>query len=53
MWTPEQSSKVLEEARGVNPKVKTLAVPQGLQAEKGPDGVFEYLIEQVPQLLDR
>ena len=52
MWTPEQSSKVLEQAREVNPKVKTLALPQGLQVSKGPDGVFEYIKEQLPALID-
>jgi len=51
MWTPEQSSKVMEEAREVNPKVKTLAIPQGLQAAKGPDGVVEYVTERIPSVL--
>ncbi|KAK5137061.1 hypothetical protein LTR08_001070 [Meristemomyces frigidus] len=52
MWTPEQSSKVLDQAREVNPKVKTLALPQGLQVAKGPDGVVDYIKEQLPALID-
>lgn len=51
MWTPEQSSKVLEQAREVNPAVKTLAIPQGLQNERGPDAVVEFVKEQLPKLL--
>jgi hypothetical protein len=52
MWTPEQSSKVLAEAKEVNPKVKTLAMPQGLQVQKGPDAVVEYVKEHFPSLLE-
>lgn len=52
MWTLEQSSKVLSEAKEVNPKCKTLAIPQGLQAERGPDGVLEFVKEQLPALLE-
>ncbi|KAK5703203.1 hypothetical protein LTR97_004152 [Elasticomyces elasticus] len=51
MWSPEQSSEVFEAARKVNPNVKTLAIPQGLQVEKGPDAVVEFIKEQLPVLL--
>lgn len=51
MWTPEQSEKVIDAAREINPKVKTLALPQGLQVEKGPDAVVEYIKERLPGLL--
>ncbi|KAK4894266.1 hypothetical protein LTR27_007399 [Elasticomyces elasticus] len=51
MWSPEQSSQVFEAARKVNPNVKTLAIPQGLQVEKGPDAVVEFIKEQLPVLL--
>lgn len=40
------------EARNINPGVKTLAVPQGLQVEKGPDAVVEYIKEQLPALIE-
>lgn len=51
MWTPEQSSAVMAQAREINPRVKTLVIPQGLQVERGPDAVFEYVMEQLPKLL--
>ncbi|KAK4550602.1 hypothetical protein LTR36_000181 [Oleoguttula mirabilis] len=52
MWTPEQSSRIMAEAKEVNPKVKTLALPQGLQVQKGPDAVVEYIKEQLPALIE-
>ncbi|KAK4580187.1 hypothetical protein LTR86_000390 [Recurvomyces mirabilis] len=52
MWSPEQSSKVLAQAKEVNPECKTLALPQGLQVQSGPDAVVEYIKEQLPRLLD-
>lgn len=51
MWTPEESQKVFATAREIVPDVKTLAIPQGLQVQKGPDAVVEYLKEQIPLLL--
>lgn len=50
MWTAEQASAVMAQAREVNPAVKTLALPQGLQVERGPDAVVEYIKEQLPRL---
>ncbi|KAK3075535.1 hypothetical protein LTR53_001065 [Teratosphaeriaceae sp. CCFEE 6253] len=52
MWTPEQSSRVLAQAKEVNPACKTLAIPQGLQVEKGPDGVVDWVTEHLPPLLE-
>lgn len=51
MWTPEESSKVFETARGIVPGIKTHAIPNGLQVEKGPDAVVEYLEGKIPELL--
>ena len=51
MWTPEESEKIQAIARSIVPGIKTHAIPQGLQAEKGPDAVVEYLKEQIPVLL--
>jgi hypothetical protein len=42
MWTPEQAKE----------GIKTHAIPQGLQVERGPDGVVEYLLENVPGVLE-
>lgn len=52
MWTPEQSNAVLSRAREINPNVKTLALPQGLQVERGPDAVVEYIVEKLEVLID-
>lgn len=52
MWSPEQSSQIFSEAREINPAVKTLAIPQGLQVERGPDAVVEWLLENVPLLIE-
>jgi hypothetical protein len=52
MWTPEQSDAVLSRAREINPDVKTLALPQGLQVERGPDAVVEYIVEKLGGLMD-
>jgi len=51
MWTPEESQKVFATAREIVPDIKTHAIPQGLQVQRGPDAVVEYLEEQIPKLL--
>jgi hypothetical protein len=51
MWTPEQSAEIQKIAREIVPDIKTHAIPQGLQVERGPDAVVEYLEEQIPGLL--
>lgn len=51
MWTPEESQQVFETARSIVPGIKTHAIPQGLQVERGPDAVVEYLEEKIPVLL--
>jgi hypothetical protein len=51
MWTPEESQQVFETAKAIVPGIKTHAIPQGLQVERGPDAVVEYLEEKIPVLL--
>ena len=51
MWTPEESAKIQGIAKSVVPDIQTYVIPQGLQVEKGPDGVVQYLKEQLPALL--
>ena len=51
MWTLEESQKAFATAREIMPDIKTHAIPQGLQVQKGPDAVVEYLKEQIPVLL--
>lgn len=52
MWTPEQSQKIQAEAKSIVPGLKTFALPQGLQVEKGPDAVVDFIIENLPALLE-
>lgn len=51
MWTPEESQKVFATAREIVPDIKTHAIPEGLQVQRGPDAVVEYLEEKIPSLL--
>jgi uncharacterized heparinase superfamily protein len=51
MWTPEESAHIQQTAKDIVPGIKTHAIPQGLQVERGPDAVVEYLKEQIPNLL--
>lgn len=52
MWTPEESTKIQAIAKETVPGITTMALPQWLQLEKGPDGVFEYIKEKLPSLID-
>ena len=52
MWTPEESQEIQAIAKEKRPGIKTMALPQGLQVERGPDGVFEYLMEKVPAFFE-
>jgi hypothetical protein len=51
MWTPEEAEEIRTIAQGVIPGLTTLALPEGLQVEKGPDGVFLYIMEVLPGLV--
>lgn len=53
MWTPEQSQAVIAEAKSiVGPQLKTLSLPPGLQVERGPDAVVDYIKEKLPGLIE-
>jgi hypothetical protein len=52
MWTPEQAASIIAEAKSIIPDLKTFSLPQGLQMTKGPDGVVDYIKENLPALLD-
>lgn len=51
MWTPEESTRIIETARAIVPDIKTHALPQGFQVSKGPEAVVDYLLEEIPKLL--
>lgn len=52
MWTAEEAATIHSIARSVVPDIKLHAIPTGLQVERGPDAIVEYLVEKVPPLLD-
>jgi hypothetical protein len=52
MWTPEESAEIQAIAKEKKPGIKTMALPQGLQVERGPDGVFEWLMEKLPAFVE-
>ncbi|OJJ43254.1 hypothetical protein ASPZODRAFT_146275 [Penicilliopsis zonata CBS 506.65] len=52
MWTAEEAQQIHSIAREIVPNIKLHAIPTGLQVEKGPDAIVEYLVENVPVLLD-
>lgn len=52
MWTDEEAKQIHEIAKSVNPNIKLHAIPTGLQVERGPDAIVDYLVENVPPLLE-
>lgn len=52
MWTQQEADKIASIARRERPGIKTHAIPQGLQVERGPDAIVDYLVGVVPALLD-
>lgn len=51
MWTPEEAQQITAIAKEIVPGLKTFSLPQGLQVDKGPDAVVEYIKENLPALL--
>jgi len=51
MWTAEQAQEIVGIAKRVKPDLKTQSMPEGLHIEKGPDGVVEYIKENLPGVL--
>ncbi|RJE22755.1 hypothetical protein PHISCL_04900 [Aspergillus sclerotialis] len=52
MWTDEEAQQIHSTAKLIKPDIKLHAIPTGLQVERGPDAIVEYLCEKVPPLLD-
>ncbi|KAK3353481.1 hypothetical protein B0T25DRAFT_212341 [Lasiosphaeria hispida] len=52
MWTPEEATEIISIAKGVVPDLKTFSLPQGLQAQGGPDAVVDYILKHLPALLN-
>jgi hypothetical protein len=52
MWTPDEAQKIISIAKEVVPDLKTFSLPQGLQVQRGPDAVVDYIKENLPTLLD-
>jgi len=52
MWSKSESDEIQRIAKETVPGIKTMAIPQGLQVEKGPDAVVEFLKEKWPGLVE-
>jgi hypothetical protein len=52
MWTKEESDEIQRIAKETVLGIKTMAIPEGLQVEKGPDAVVTFLKEQWPALVE-
>ncbi|KAI1045091.1 hypothetical protein LB505_009373 [Fusarium chuoi] len=52
MWSAEEAKQIHSLAKSIVPDIKLHAIPTGLQVERGPDAIVEYLVEKVPPLLD-
>lgn len=52
MWTADEAKEIYSLAKSIVPDIKYHAIPTGLQVERGPDAIVEYLVEKVPPLLD-
>lgn len=52
MWTAEESEEIQRIARETVSGIKTMAIPHGLQVEKGPDAVVALLKEKWPGLVE-
>ncbi|KAG4417305.1 hypothetical protein IFR04_009595 [Cadophora malorum] len=52
MWTKEESDEIQKIAKETVAGIKTMAIPQGLQVEKGPDAIVEFLKEKWPGLVE-
>ncbi|KAI0629364.1 hypothetical protein C8Q77DRAFT_1143557 [Trametes polyzona] len=51
MWSAEQVQEIVTIARDTIPGIKIFNIPFGLQVEKGPDAVVEYIEEHLPGVL--
>lgn len=52
MWSPAESYGARSAATEMNPKIKTFALPQGLQVNGGPDAVVAFIIENLPGIIE-
>lgn len=52
MWSADEADTIHAMAKSIIPDIKLHAIPTGLQVERGPDAVVEYLVDKVPPLLD-
>ena len=52
MWTKAESDEIQRIARETVPGFRTMAIPAGLQVEKGPDAVVAFLKEKWPGVIE-
>ena len=52
MWTAEESDEIQRIAKETVSGIRTMAIPHGLQVEKGPDAIVAFLKEKWPGLIE-
>lgn len=50
-WTPEEQEEIQRIARETVPGIRTHAIPTGLQVKVGPNGVVQYLMERIDEIM--
>ncbi|WWC61518.1 uncharacterized protein I303_104102 [Kwoniella dejecticola CBS 10117] len=53
MWTPEQQQEIQKIARDTIPGIKTHGIPTGLQVQVGPEGIVQYLMERIDEIMEQ
>lgn len=51
MLISSRPQEIVAIAKETVPEIKTFSIPQGLQVEKGPDGVVEFIKTNLPNVL--
>nr|XP_018264239.1 uncharacterized protein I303_04121 [Kwoniella dejecticola CBS 10117]OBR86397.1 hypothetical protein I303_04121 [Kwoniella dejecticola CBS 10117] len=52
-WTPEQQQEIQKIARDTIPGIKTHGIPTGLQVQVGPEGIVQYLMERIDEIMEQ
>jgi hypothetical protein len=50
-WTPEQQEEIQQIAKDTIPGIKTAAIPTGLQVKVGPQGIIDYLMGKIDEIM--
>ena len=51
MWTEAESQNIKKIARSIVPSLRTYAVPQGMQVERGPDATVAHVVTMLDEVI--